>query len=66
MKEILSCRVTLHEKLLVQAWAAQRGTCVAHLLRDCVLRGVRGEFGISDSAVEETADPATRGMSGND
>ena len=46
MEKTLSCRVTLAEKRLVQAWAARRRVCVAHLIRECVLTAVRAEFGM--------------------
>ena len=51
MKEVLSCRVTLDEKRLVQAWAARRGECVAHVIREQIMAGVRAEFGMEGAPV---------------
>ena len=63
MKEVLSCKVTPDEKHLVQAWAARRGESVAHVVRSCVLKGMREELGIRDVAVEDVSPAAER--SGN-
>lgn len=56
MEQTLTCRVTLAEKRLVQAWAARRRACVAQLIRECVLTAVRAEFGMdAENELQPTA-----------
>jgi len=43
--KVVSCRMSLDEKRLVQALAARRRTVVAHLVRDLLLRELRKEMG---------------------
>ena len=45
MDAVMSTRMSLEEKALVQALAARRGRFVSHLIRDVLLTELRGEFG---------------------
>ncbi len=55
MREIVSCRTTPEEKLLLQALAARRGLCVAHLVHGVLLSEIRKGFGPGGTAEQDLA-----------